>query len=68
MGEGVCCGRDHPGLRVSAECSGKVEAYIEFQDPPSHDGYLLLWSGRAVYRDPSGKWWFTASPMIQPAK
>ncbi len=44
-----------------------IEAYIHFQ-APSNPGYLLVWSGRAVYRDPSGKWWFTASPMIGPAK
>lgn len=44
-----------------------IEAYIHFQDP-SNPGYLLVWSGRAVYRDPSGKWWFTASPLIGPAK
>jgi hypothetical protein len=46
------------GLGVPA-----IEAYLQSEDL-AYPGYLLVWSGRAVYQDPKGKWWFTAMPQM----
>jgi hypothetical protein len=41
----------------------EIEAYLHSENL-AYPGYLLVWSGRAVYRDPKGKWWFTAMPQM----
>jgi len=42
-----------------------IEGYLYSEDfYPALPGYLLVWPGRAVYRDPHGKWWFTSMPLM----
>ena len=41
-----------------------IEGYL-YSENLSNPGCLLVWPGRAVYRDSNGKWWFTSLPQIE---
>jgi hypothetical protein len=42
----------------------EIEGYL-YSENLAYPGYLLVWPGRAVYRDPNGKWWFTSLPQME---